>query len=150
MAQDKGKAMATEFAKDSAKAKSDRKYVMNPAEFDKQETIEFGGQSEILELDVNECAGPFEYQGHQPMILESGETTVHLGALDGDLYRLPISSAFLRCVDQARLRLGDVFAIKRLPDVAKKAGKGKGQTMKIYSLKVIERAEVASEPVAAK
>lgn len=121
--------------------------LMAASEWDAVETPEFGGQADIMALEVDEIGGPFEYVGHQPMRLEDKDVTVHIGlTTEGTNMRLPISASFLRAVDQAKLAPGDTFAIKRNDDVKKKNGKGKGNMMQIYSVKVLTKA--ASGPAA--
>lgn len=123
----------------------DRSYLMNPDQFDNLEGQEFGGESRLLSIEVGEAAGPFSYAGHQEITTDLGTTTSHQ-ALDqeGDMIRLPISATFLKALDQARVQYGDVFAIKRDEDVTKKKGKGAGQPMAIYRIKLIKRATVQS------
>ena len=138
MAKDK-----TKFAQESANQPNDRKYLMDPDMWDRSPATEFGGQSEIMTLEEGECAGPFQYIGSQPMITDLGETNGHLAeGPDHDTYRLPISASFLRSVDQAGLKRGDAFAIRRHTDTVKKKGVGKGTTMAIYSIKVLTRSTV--------
>lgn len=129
----------TRFAEE-AKAQGVKPPTMDESAWDAVEGSEFGGQADIMSLDVGEIGGPFLYIGFQPMRLEDKDVTVHIGQTsEGVNMRLPISASFLRSVDQAKLVPGDKFAVKRNEDVAKKNGKGKGNMMQIYSLKVIER-----------
>lgn len=118
-------------------------YLMAPQDWDDNDSPEYGGQSDILELEVGEIAGPLEYIGSTSMTLEGGEVTVHQALTpNGDTVRCPISASFLRSFDQAAIQKGDKFAVKRNDDTTKKSGKGKGQAMHIYSVKVVERAPV--------
>jgi len=118
-----------------------RPYIQASEYWDEQEGQEFGGASGILELQVGEVAGPFTYTGHQNMTTELGDTTVHTGNdEEGNQWRLPIQATFLRAIDQARISMGDKFAVKRLDDVKKKRGKGAGNMMAIFAIKVLERA----------
>lgn len=118
-----------------------RPYLQEAAFWDEAEGQEFGGASGILELKPGEVAGPFTYTGHQNMTTALGDTTVHTGLdEEGNQWRLPIQATFLRAIDQARVQMGDKLAIKRLEDVEKKRGKGAGNPMAIYAIKVIERA----------
>lgn len=107
--------------------------------WDDIEAPEIGGQSEILELEIGEFVQDVEYNGHTSMVLDGREVTVHMGIMSGESYRLPIGAAFLRAVDQARLKVGDHFAMKRMENVVKKAGVGRGQKMAIYAIKVTKR-----------
>lgn len=115
-------------------------YLMDPGAWEQSDSVEYGGQSDILELEVGEIAGPLEYVGFQTMNLESGEVKVQLAVTpDKETLRCPISASFLRSFDQAGITIGDTFAIKRNEDTEKKGGKGKGQMMHIYSVKVLSK-----------
>ncbi len=130
-----------------AEAMAARTYVLKDNDWDRADGQEYGGQSEILLMDVGEIAGKFTYVGKQAMATELGDTTVHTAVTaNKEQVRLPISAAFLRSVDQAGIRQGDKFLIKRLDDVQKKSGKGKGQTMQIYAVKVTDRAPREQAP----
>lgn len=132
-------------------AAAERGYLTSQADWDKVSGPEYGGQADILTLNVGEFGGPFEYVGHQPMTMEGGKNvTVHIG-LDplGETVRLPIAASFLRAIDQAEVRKGDKFLIRRDEDVAKKAGVGKGTKMGIYALKITFKAPVQQQQVPA-
>lgn len=134
--------MAEEAAED-AKVKGTRPPIMTQEAWDDVDAPEFGGQADIMELGVGEIGGPFTYVGHQEMRLEGNKepVTVHIGLTEeGGNMRLPIAASFLRAVDQAGIKQGDKFAIKRADDVRKKGGVGKGTMMQIYSVKVLEKA----------
>lgn len=134
-------AAVEESEQDRAARMAGRTYLLDDNEWDRTDAMEYGGQADIVELEEGEVAGPFTYVGSQPMALETGDTTVHIGAdPNGANMRLPISASFLRSADQARLNPGDVFLVRRSADQVKKRGKGKGQNMKIYSIKVKTRA----------
>lgn len=149
MAKDKSNALKDDAAAQN-KAAGVRPPIMSSDEWDKIETPEFGGQADIMELGVGEIGGPFIYVGHQEMNLEGNRqpVVVHIGLVKetGANMRLPIASSFLRAVDQAGLKAGDTFAIKRTEDVQKKGGVGKGQMMQIYSVKVLEKAATGPTP----
>lgn len=145
----KANKMATEAAAESENDRLERlaarTYLATDKDWDSSGEIEFGGQSDILTLEVGEVGGPFSYIGHQPMNTELGETTVHTATTPDDAtIRLPISSSFLRCVDQAGINRGDKFLVRRGEDTVKRNGKGKGQMMQIYSIKVTSRAAAPS------
>ena len=107
---------------------------------------EYGGSAGILKLEPGQIAGPLVYHGHQQITTELGDTTVHLGSdEDNEQWRLPISATFVRAMDQANLRPGDKFLTRRLPDQTKKRGKGAGNPMAMYAIKVIERSVVAGD-----
>jgi hypothetical protein len=111
-------------------------------EFDKAPGESYGGQSAILQIEPNTAAGPFRYAGSQPMITELGQTTVHLATdvESQNQIRLPISATFLRAMDWAEMGIGDVFYVLRESDTVKKTGKGKGNMIPVYKLKVVKRA----------
>ncbi len=127
---------------DNAPAK-ERKYLMTPDAFDNLDGQEYGGQSDVLVVNPGECAGPFRYIGHTQITTELGETTSHM-AFDpeDEQVRLPLQATFLKAFDQARIGVGDTFALRRGEDQLKKKGKGAGKAMAIYSIRVIERAAV--------
>lgn len=137
-------AMAQEAAAENAEEYSARMaartYVADDKAWDETSGMEYGGQADILEMEVGEVAGPFTYIGSQPLALEKGSTTVHIGTDPaGNNIRLPISASFVRAADQARLNPGDTFLVRRGDDVKKLRGIGKGQDMKIFSIKVRTR-----------
>lgn len=130
-----------ESTKMAQEAAAERKYLSSQAAWDKQQGPEYGGQADILLINIGEVVGPFEYIGHQPMTMEGGKTvTVHM-ALDpaNETVRLPISASFLRAIDQADVIKGDKFLVRRSDDINKKAGVGKGTAMQIYAIKVVSQ-----------
>lgn len=101
---------------------------------------EFGGSADILQIEVGQVAGPLEYQGHQQITTDLGEATVHTASdEEGNQWRLPIQATFVRAIDQAGMRRGDKFLVKRMDDTIKKRGKGAGNPMSIYAIKIVER-----------
>lgn len=134
---------ANKMAKEAQEQQQkERPYITTQAAWDDDDSQEYGGQADILAVNIGEVAGPFEYVGHQPMVMEGGKTvTVHLG-IDpaGENVRLPIAASFLRAIDQAEVMKGDKFLIRRGDDVKKKSGIGKGTNMQIFAIKVISRA----------
>lgn len=123
-----------------------KRYLVNEDAWDEADGQEFGGSAEVLILRQNEIAGPFIYTGHQQVQTDLGETTSHTGTdPDGEQVRLPIQATFLRAVDTAKLGYGDKFLVKRQPDQIKKKGKGAGNPMAIFAIKVIERSAKAGE-----
>ncbi len=114
--------------------------TVDQAAWDNAEGQEYGGQSDILKMKVGEIAGPLVYVGHQQIETDLGSATVHLATdEEEEQWRLPISATFIRCVDQANLKQGDTFLVRRLDDQQKKRGKGKGNAMAIFALKVTQR-----------
>jgi len=104
---------------------------------------EFGGSSEILLLEVGEAAGPLKYVGHRLTDLGNNKqpADIHEAKDTEDAtWRMPIATNFRRQAEGANLAPGDIFYVKRLDDVTKKNGVGKGQTMQMYQIKVTARA----------
>lgn len=133
--------MARDAKKMSDEEKAARNYMANDAEWEAAQGEEFGGQADILQLEVGEIAGPLKYVGQQEMTTDLGDTTVHMATnADGETLRLPIQATFQRAIDQAGMARGDVFYVKRFDDQIKKKGKGAGNPMAIYGVKVKERA----------
>ena len=122
-------------------------YVLDASKWDQQDGDVYGGQSDVLKLEVGQVAGVFTYVGSQSITTELGDTTAHTATIDGEPVRLPIQATFLRALDQAGIQRGDQFIIKRDADVIKKQGKGKGQPMAIYAIKVTERVERDEVPM---
>lgn len=58
----------------------------------------------------------------------------------GVLVTSPIGAVFDNVWAEAQIKTGDVFRIKRYSDTVKKEGKGKGNKMKVYGIKVYKRA----------
>lgn len=130
--------MAEDAKRMSDEEKAARTYMADEAAWDSGGE-EFGGKSEILVLEVGEVAGPFTYIGNQEMVTDLGETTVHLASKDDETFRLPIQATFQRAIDQAGLTRGDTFLVKRFEDQTKKKGKGAGNPMAIYGIRVKTR-----------
>lgn len=140
--------MSAEAEEERRAQLAERTYIAEDPDWDSVEGDEFGGQADILILEVGEASKNLTYVGHQQMTTNLGETTVHLATNEnGDTLRCPIQATFQRAVDQAGLTRGDVFRTKRFDDTLKKGGKGAGKPMAIYAIKVITRAVRA--PVAA-
>jgi len=103
----------------------------------------FGGNADILKLEVGEVAGPLTYVGlsEKKLELEGDKVDVHT-ARDGNgkLWRLPLSASFRNQLVESKLAEGDTFLVRRAEDAEKKKGKGKGNLMKIYQVKITARA----------
>lgn len=107
----------------------------------------FGGESEILMLDEGMAAGPFSYLGHRLTDLGNGKAPADIHEAkdnQGDTWRLPIATNFRRQAEGADLKRGDTFFVKRLSNVLKKNGMGKGEPMQMYQIKVTVRAVAAA------
>jgi hypothetical protein len=115
----------------------------NSIDFDAIDGIEFGGQSEILHINVDEAAGPFIYAGKNVIDTDIGKAVSHSAHNEaGEQVRMPLSATFIKAIDMANLGVGDAFYVKRYADVIGKTGRAKGQTLQVYSIKVVSRADV--------
>lgn len=106
----------------------------------------FGGDADILRLEVMQVAGPLTYEGRDAkgLELEGDKVDVHLGRdRAGKLWRLPLSASFRNQLTESKLAEGDTFLVRRNEDAIKKKGKGKGNPMKIFQVKVTARAATA-------
>lgn len=120
---------------------------VSDAIFEKAQGDTFGGASEILVLEEGAIAGPLKYAGHRLTDLGNGLEPVDMHEsqdAEDETWRLPIAANFRRQAEGANLQRGDTFYLKRLPDAIKKGGKGKGNPMQMYQIKVIVRAPVTA------
>jgi len=111
--------------------------------WDSAEGETFGGDADILKLEVGQIAGPLKYEGRDAKGLElDGEKVdVHTGRDNaGKLWRLPLSASFRNQLTESKLGEGDTFLVRRNEDAIKKKGKGKGNPMRIFQIKVTARA----------
>lgn len=116
-------------------------------ELEKKGAEVYGGSADILKLDVSKAAGPLLYEGidEKKLELDGDKVDVHVGRDgSGKRWRLPLSTSFRNQIEDAKLTKGDTFYIRRLDDVLKKKGKGKGNPMKIFQIAVSERAAVTA------
>lgn len=138
--------MSDEAAAEQAAAKAARSYMADDSAWESAGGQEFGGKASVVTIDVGEVAGPFTYSNHVPMTTELGTVTVHQATTeDGEQVRLPISATFVKAVDQAQLQFGDTFLVRRFEDVEKKRGKGAGNAIPVYAIKVLSRAKDSKE-----
>ena len=103
----------------------------------------FGGASEILMLEEGESAGPLTYIGHRLTDLGNNIKPADIHEAkdkEGGTWRMPIATNFCRQAEAANLQKGDTFFVKRLENVIKKGGAGKGNEMQMYQVKVTARA----------
>lgn len=103
----------------------------------------YGGNADILKLDVGQIAGPLTYAGldEKALELDGEKVDVHC-ARDGagKLWRLPLAASFRRQIIESKLAEGDTFLVRRVEDAVKKKGKGKGNPMRIFQIKITARA----------
>lgn len=115
--------------------------------FDQLPGDTFGGASEILVIEEGQAAGPLTYVGHRLTDLgnQKAPADIHEAKdTEGAMWRMPIATNFRRQAEGANLQKGDTFYVRRLEDVQKKNGVGKGQLMQMYQVKVTARAAVAA------
>lgn len=113
----------------------------------------FGGSYPRLELGENEVSPLLTYRKDTKVQVESNEkegefemksVPVVESASDGKLYTLPLSSIFTKHWNEAKVSEGDTLKIKRYPDATKKRGRGAGNKMKVFALKVYSRKSAAA------
>lgn len=109
----------------------------------------FGGSYSRLELNENEVSGLLEYVKDSKVQVENDNgpeiiTSPVAKTEEGKLVSLPISAIFRKHWKEANVEKGDKFKIKRYVDVVKKRGKGSGNKLKVYAVKVYSRAEKAA------
>jgi|SRR3954467_6834925 len=111
----------------------------------------FGGSYARLDLNEDQVSGLLEYikeadievrddsEGAAPGAKKILEMHVLRDVDSGKLVTSPIGAIFDNCWDEAKIEKGDTFKIKRYADTVKKEGKGKGNKMKVYAIKVLSR-----------
>lgn len=112
----------------------------------------FGGSYPRLDLNEGQTSAMLEYikdadievrddsEGAEPNAKKVLEMHVLRDINSGVLCTSPIGAIFDNCWDDAKIQKGDHFKIKRYTDTTKKEGKGKGNKMKVYAIKVYTRA----------
>lgn len=112
----------------------------------------FGGSFPRMELKEGEVSTYMQYVRESSMAFEDVvdgaivRTTVkvHLSRLeDGSIVSPPIASNFDKNFTEAGIKLGDIYLVKRHSDVVKKKGRGAGQKMEMYEIKVVVRNKTA-------
>lgn len=118
----------------------------DPKVWDQLEGETYGGQSPILVIHPGQIVGPITFNAQNTVKGDDGGEMVQTtGLVDGKTHRLPLSASFTRACQDAALAPGDTFYLQRHEDVEKKKGKGVGQMMAIYELKVTSRKEKPAE-----
>ena len=106
----------------------------------------FGGSADILKLEPGQVAGPLVYVGlsEKKLELDGDKVDVHTARdASAKLWRLPLSASFRNQLVESKLAAGDTFLVRRTEDALKKKGKGKGNPMRIYQVKITARAPSA-------
>jgi len=115
----------------------------------------FGGSYDRLTLAENEVSPMLSYAKDTKISLEDQNQagvyvsqSVPVADNGGKLVSLPICSIFRKNWKEANVGIGDKFKIKRYPNTTKKRGKGVGNKMESYAIKVYERAPKAAQTAA--
>jgi hypothetical protein len=117
---------------------------IDAAAFDQLDGESYGGGANYLQLEIGSVGGPFVFKEIRPQVKLSKEgepVDIPVGTdANGKDIDLPVATIFRNQVEEAELNAGDVIYIRREPDAIKQKGKGKGNKMQVYSLKVVSRA----------
>lgn len=109
----------------------------------------FGGSYPRLALEPGNVSEELTYVKDTTITLndpdeDEGKKDINVKVLQevasGLLCTAPIGAIFNNTFEDAKIKKGDVFRIKRYPDAEKKEGKGKGNKMQVYGIKVYKRA----------
>jgi hypothetical protein len=135
------------YTLDAIEGLSDMPRVVDESIFDSIEGEIFSGL-DLLKLKQNQASAPMVYLRKLPAREISKkypgklvETSVaqrvnEAGLPIGGEIQLPASTALIMKIDEAKLKAGDIFAIKRVEDYTSRAGRTDCQA---YVLKVIKR-----------
>lgn len=104
----------------------------------------FGGGGGFLEIEIGDIAGPFKHNRIDKDVVLSDEfapTDVFVATVgdSSEELRMPAGAIFTGAAVKAKLAAGDVYYVKRLPDILGKKGKAKGKTMGAYQIAVTSR-----------
>jgi hypothetical protein len=105
----------------------------------------FGGNYPRIELAENTVSPLLTYSKDSKVQVENDNgmevisAPVALNSEDGKLYSLPISAIFRKHWKEADVQPGDTFRFKRYVDAVKKRGKGAGNKLKVFAIKVYTR-----------
>ena len=118
--------------------------------FEQAEGELFGGSYARLELEPGDVSIPLVYRKDTEIPLpdqdaNGNETTkmqtVYVCELPNtELVTCPISAIFMKHFKEAKIVKGDEFRIKRYPNAVKKRGKGAGNQMQVFAVRVTKRA----------
>lgn len=107
----------------------------------------FGGSYPRLELAEGQVSPVLTYVKDTKVQLERDDGTTEMvnapvaqNSDDGKLVALPINAVFKKHWSEANVSVGDTFKVKRYADATKKRGKGAGNKIKVFALKVYSRA----------
>jgi hypothetical protein len=113
----------------------------DPIDFDNLGGESFVGLN-LLDLDVGEADGPFVLAKIDPTVFGSGKAAktidVYCANKGSTEIRMPISASFMVKVQEANLKIGDTFYVKRGKNFSSKAFGT--DNCKSYLLKVTKRA----------
>jgi hypothetical protein len=108
----------------------------------------FGGIFDRLNLDVGDNSDYLQYVRQSSMVFEDivdGQVTSKTVAVflarnaEGTIFSLPIAAIFAKNFKDASMVQGDIFTFRRTTDVTKKKGRGIGNIMETYEIKVLVR-----------
>jgi hypothetical protein len=103
----------------------------------------FGGGSNRLIMEVGDVAGPLRHVKIDPNVKLTQDTEpvdIYIAANgDGEELRMPAATVFRKNAELAELKPGDTYHVAREADAIKKAGKGKGRPMEVYTILVTKR-----------
>jgi hypothetical protein len=108
----------------------------------------FGGTFDRLILNVGDISEYLQYVRQSSMVFEDiadGQVTSKTVAVflarnaEGTIFSLPIAAIFVKNFKDANMVQGDIFTFRRTGDVTKKKGRGTGNIMETYEIKVLLR-----------
>lgn len=115
----------------------------------------FGGNYPRIELSEGQVSPLMTYAKNSKVQVENDNgieiinAPVCTNADDGKLYSLPISAIFRKHWTEAQMQPGDTFKFKRYTDAVKKRGKGAGNKLKVFAVKVYTRSPRTESPASA-
>ena len=104
----------------------------------------FGGSYPRLDLLEGQVSPLLEYVKDSKVQVENDDGAEMVAVPvartpEGQLISLPISAIFRKHWKEANVNVGDTFKIKRYVEAIKKRGKGAGNKLKVFAVKVYTR-----------
>lgn len=107
----------------------------------------FGGSYPRIELSEGQVSPLLTYIKDSKVQIQNDDGTSEMvsspvvqSADDNKLYTLPISAIFRKHWGEANVNEGDTLKVKRYVDAIKKRGKGAGNKLRVFAVKVYSRA----------
>lgn len=103
-----------------------------------------GSKGSVLNLEIGESIGPIVVTSIQENVFLDDSPGAHpvtcYGArtMNGIPLRLPVAAIFVSKCKELGVKIGDKIAIQRVDDVLKTKGRGKGNPMKDFRVKVLD------------